>query len=116
MAGPNALHRDAKLTPHQPGGMFRNTEGCPPQAEWVDPLDKLGGVHNLLDALLEELEEVEGGATRVQALRDIRAALERACRTWAAQLVEGLDSSQTPEKRSATVALAFEYLTAAAGV
>jgi hypothetical protein len=35
---------------------------------------------------------------------------------WAARLVEGLDASETAEKRSATFALAFEYLTAAAGV
>lgn len=105
------------MTGDQPSEKFHKSQGRLPQGrESVDPLDKLGGMHNLLDALLEELEDLEGGATRVQALRDIRAALERACRLWAAQLVDGLNSGETPEKRSATLALAFEYLTAAAGL
>jgi hypothetical protein len=98
-------------------GMFEKRPGLSRQQEDAnDQLDTLGGVHNLIDALLEELENVEEGAIRAQALRDVRAALERACRIWVARLVEGLDGSETPEKRSAALGLAFEYLTAAAGL
>jgi hypothetical protein len=104
------------VTSDQPDGASDKPQAGAPRLKIVsDALDKPGGIHNLLDALLEELENVEDGATRVQALRDIHAALERACRMWAARLVEGLDCTDTPENRSATLALAFEYLTAAAG-